>query len=384
MNRVLVFQIGSLGDTVVSIPAMRAARRHFESAERFDVLHETRPGDRVQPASVLEGNVDVTDFVAYPGGRGVLRQALAYAALWARLLARGYGTVVYLVPSSRTRTAAIRDRVFFLACGITRGVGFSRRPLAQAPSAGAGGAALLHQHEAALQLRHLASGGIEARPDDFTSLESRFLRVSPAASEEAAEWLACAGLTATSPMLVVCAGTNMMSKQWSSEEWHALLANLRARVPHRFVFVGSAAERQWLSRVAHDIDGCVIAAGELSVMGTAALTSHCAAAVGLDTGTMHLAGAVGVPCVSVFSERNQPGRWEPLGTGHQVFRNPVDCRGCELETCVVGGHPCMSRHDHAVIADAVVRALEGRAPSRSVLLLQGAEPVELNPSGSPQ
>jgi len=38
-----------------------------------------------------------------------------------------------------------------------------------------------------------------------------------------------------------------------------------------------------------------------------------------DSGPMHLAAAVGTPCVAVFSRHNPPGRWFPYGPDHTVL-----------------------------------------------------------------
>jgi len=75
------------------------------------------------------------------------------------------------------------------------------------------------------------------------------------------------------------------------------------------------------------------AAGELSVRESAALMEGARFYLGNDTGVMHLAAAVSIPCVGVFSARNWPGIWEPYGHGHKVLRFDVPCSGCHLAVC---------------------------------------------------
>ena len=41
--------------------------------------------------------------------------------------------------------------------------------------------------------------------------------------------------------------------------------------------------------------------------------------LGHDSGPMHLAAAVGTPCVCVFSRHNLPGWWFPPGKRHSIF-----------------------------------------------------------------
>jgi hypothetical protein len=47
----------------------------------------------------------------------------------------------------------------------------------------------------------------------------------------------------------------------------------------------------------------------------------------------HLAAAVGIRCVGIFSARDFPGSWYPYGPDHLVLRAKVACEGCKLIGC---------------------------------------------------
>jgi ADP-heptose:LPS heptosyltransferase len=87
--------------------------------------------------------------------------------------------------------------------------------------------------------------------------------------------------------------------------------------------------------------GAINVSGSLTIAESAALLERCAAYVGNDTGTMHLAASVGTPCVAIFSARDNPGRWEPVGEGHLVLRHDVPCAGCQLTTCIERERACL-------------------------------------------
>jgi heptosyltransferase-3 len=36
---------------------------------------------------------------------------------------------------------------------------------------------------------------------------------------------------------------------------------------------------------------------------------------------MHLAAAVGIPCVALFGNFNRPKWWHPMGNGHRIIHN---------------------------------------------------------------
>jgi lipopolysaccharide heptosyltransferase II len=77
----------------------------------------------------------------------------------------------------------------------------------------------------------------------------------------------------------------------------------------------------------------------------------CAALVTNDTGTMHLAAALGVPVIAIFGS-TEPHLTGPLGDGHRVLRHHVECSPCFLRECPIDFR-CMK----AVNADEVLSAL---------------------------
>ncbi len=60
-----------------------------------------------------------------------------------------------------------------------------------------------------------------------------------------------------------------------------------------------------------------------------------------DTGTMHLAAALGVPTVSVFAS-TEPLLTGPLGAGHHIVRHHVPCSPCFKRECPFGHYQCMT------------------------------------------
>jgi len=69
-----------------------------------------------------------------------------------------------------------------------------------------------------------------------------------------------------------------------------------------------------------------------------------------DTGTMHLAGLLGVKTVSIFGS-TEPALTSPIGTGHRILRKHVECSPCFLREC-----PLDFRCMKAVTPDDVVAA----------------------------
>ena len=138
-------------------------------------------------------------------------------------------------------------------------------------------------------------------------------------------------------------GTKMQANDWGVERWRDLLGRVSAMYPElSLVMTGVAEERALSDRAASLWQGRVVnTCGELSVRETAGVVGRGEIFLGHDSGTLHLAEAMGVPVVGVYSARNLPGRWFPHGARDRVVYHAVDCRGCRLETCVLEGKKCI-------------------------------------------
>jgi ADP-heptose:LPS heptosyltransferase len=53
--------------------------------------------------------------------------------------------------------------------------------------------------------------------------------------------------------------------------------------------------------------------------------------VGHDSGPLHLASCVGVPCVGLYGNNNEPCKWHPYGDGHVVIHEMRGVRAIGVE-----------------------------------------------------
>ena len=150
-------------------------------------------------------------------------------------------------------------------------------------------------------------------------------------------------------------------KDWGDGNWTRALRELSWREPGLgAVFVGSDDERSRNDSLANHWDGPHMnTCGRLTPRETAALIARAAAFLGHDTGTLHLAAAVGTPVIGIYSARDRPGKWFSDRAGDTFFYNRVPCFGCELEKIedCPRDHLCMASHDPAAIVAAVGRVL---------------------------
>jgi heptosyltransferase III len=361
-KRVLIYRLGSLGDTVVALPAFHLVARAFPEAERrlltnFPVQVKAPPA-----AAILGGTGLVHGYFRYTAGTRNLPQLLS---LWWEIVRWRPEVLVYLGPARGVQSAR-RDARFFRMCGVGRMVGVPLTEDMQVSRWVADGSAQedggWFEPEAARLGRNIAELG-DVLLDDAASWD---LHLTAAEQERAVEALAGVG---GRPVIAVSVGTKVQSKDWGRENWHGLLARLGGLYPgYALVLLGAEGESEasefaadgWRGVVAADAGLVVNLCGVLTPRESAAVLARSRVFLGHDSGPMHLAAAVQTPCIAIFAARNKPRVWFPYGERHQVVYHRVDCWGCGLETCIVEKKKCIT----SITVDEVaghVRGVLGQA-----------------------
>lgn len=336
-KRVLLYRIGSLGDTVVALPSLHLVARAFPDAERRLLTNFPIEVKAPPAAAVLQGTGLVHGYFRYSVGTRSPRELLA---LWWQLIRWRPQALVYLA-GARGIKAARRDVLFFRLCGIRRMIG---APLTEEmqqnrpdPVDGA------MEYESERLARSISELG-DARLDDPASWD---LHLTSAEHARATEVLA---LIAGRPLIAVSIGTKVQANEWGRENWRELLARLGTDYPdHALVLTGAAIDTEasefiaegW-RRSSKSKSPALNLCGQLTPRESAAVFSRAAVFLGHDSGPMHLAAAVQTTCVAVFSARGKPRVWFPYGSKHRVLYHRVDCWGCNLETCIVEKKKCIA------------------------------------------
>lgn len=103
-------------------------------------------------------------------------------------------------------------------------------------------------------------------------------------------------------------------KSWRTERFLAAADFLIERYGAQIVFVGSEGERTAIESIRCRVQGNTWnVAGQTSISQLAAVLSLCDLGLTLDTGTMHVGRAVGLPMVIVAPAWSPPVEWLPLG-----------------------------------------------------------------------
>jgi len=358
--RILVFRIGQLGDTIVSLPAMWAVRRHFPNAH-IALLSDRHPGKSYVLASdLLRGAGIFEEFLSYPVSEtGFILRPGRMATLLAAVRRRNFDTLVYLAPSNRKPEQIERDRRFFSLAGIKNFIGMEGFPVWQSKNPGVPLDAM--PSESNLLLDRLAVSGIRVPAGDERKTE---LRLGAKEDEQLASWLAQLQPDGGRPWIAVGPGSKMPAKRWPLGRFQEVVDLLIQEFDIWPVVFGGDEDQAIGEALLQDWGRGYNAAGALGVRAALAALKRCMLFLGNDTGTMHMAAAMGVPCVVTFSSREPPGWWYPEGKRHRIFRSQIECEGCGLIECIERANECLKRISVDEVLDACREMLSQKVASR--------------------
>jgi heptosyltransferase III len=302
---------------------------------------------------VLHGSGLVDRFIAYTPDKSAGKKLRTIASLGLRLRRERFDAVVSVLPSDRPRLALLRDRLFYRACGIKRVIGFRPYSEADVRPRGYDGRPAPTPSEAVLRLQRLQAEGLGDSGQDPYAMP--LMAVSRSSETTVDEWLASHRRYPGRPLVALCPGCKKPGNAWPRERFLEIARRLLRLEMFELVIPGGPAEHGLADYLVSNLNGDALhAAGCFSVPESAALLKRCGLLIGLDTGTSHLAAAVGVPCVVIQSANSFPGHWDPLGDTHSIVRADVPCAGCLQQACPVAGHPCMQN----LTVDTVWKVIE--------------------------
>ena len=358
VRKVLIYRIGSLGDTVVALPCFHLLAWLFPLAER--VLLTNFPVHAKAPASaaVLGDSGLVNGYMRYTVGTRSIGELWRLAREIRRFCP---DLLVYLMPVRPMKNVR-RDRFFFRLAGIRRVAGLP------------GG----------VQLRHRFDPTTDLYEAEALRLTRSIAELGDAHAEDIATWdlhLTAMELDTASralasrkgrPFIACAPGCKMQANDWERDNWRALLARLARKYPaHVLVMAGAAEDADLCDYAARGWTGDKLnLAGALTPRESAAVFAHAAVFIGPDSGPKHLAACMGVPCVCVFSARDPAGVWFPPGLRNQIVSHRPECAGCGLETCTVMEKKCIRSVTVDEMELAVDRVLNPSFQAANATLLQ--------------
>lgn len=325
IKRVVVRGTNWVGDSVMTIPALRALRRVLPAANitlvirpgtkgifrEVDFIDDVLVYDRKNAFSVIP---QIREWRRREFDLAVLFQNAFEAALIPFLagvpLRLGYATesrqALLTHPLSLPDWRSTRHEVFYYLYLVT----------------------------ALEQMLFGQSTICESEPDAS-------IQISEARKEEATDLLRAHGVNNDDAVVVICPGSiNSRAKRWPAEAY-AALADRLIESRRQVLLIGSKDEIDVTEEVTRRMQQHpIVLTGKTNLDQVTAVLGRADLIVTNDTGPAHIGAALGRPTIVIFGPTN-PLTTRPFSPEAEILRHPPDCAPCMLRDCPID-HRCMT------------------------------------------
>lgn len=331
-----------MGDVLLATPVLEALRARFPQS-RIALLTDAPHHE------VIEGHPALDELILFKRPEdarlGRLARARRYLAVLAGIRRRRFDLVINLHPHGE------RGGLAALVSGARVRVGYDRKGSrtfwynVKAPYRTGGRYRVEHLLDA------LRAIGIDAP----ATLPSIALAAQDRAFAEAFH------ARGRKPVVILHPGRPDSRRAWPAERYAAVADALVKAHGARIVYIGIATEAARVEAVMRAMGTKAESlVGRASVKQVAAVMARADLFIGMDSSQLHVASAVGLPTVSLFSYY-APQDWKPIGEQHIAIRKQLADRPCSPPTCCQPGEaPCMRNISVEDVLDAARRLLEAR------------------------
>lgn len=347
VKRVLAIRLDSLGDVLLTTPAIRAIK------ETLPAAHVTLLTSPIG-AEVGRLSAGIDDVIVYQAPWMDPHQALPQDSeremATIRLLKekRFDGAIIFTSYRQSPLPAAY---MCYLA----------DIPLRHGATADGAGSLLTTRHKHPPDLIHEVERGLDlVDAIGFTSAKKELaLEVGSGEVERMRSELSQRGVDCTKPLAVVHPGCNFQARTYPWSSYVKVADLLVERLNCEVVFTGSENERglvdtiqRWMKQPSRSM------AGETDLKRLAALIKTANIVVTNNTGPMHIAAAMKTPVVALFALTNPPSQWGPWMVPHRLLNKPAPCAYCYNRACPTG-HECLTLVTPEEVVEAAGELLEG-------------------------
>lgn len=328
--KILLIRLSSLGDIVLTTPAIRAVRANFPNAYIAMLVAK-------QSADILRENPYLNEIITFDRlakdkDTGEMRRVVCL------LRERKFTLAIDLQRKFRTE-------ILMYFSGATERVGKGRLCTVRVSEQG-------NKHATAHYFDILHAVGIPAADQKLE------LFLAESERRDAVQRLKAAGSVAGKLKVGLFPGAGWKLREWMPERFAAIGDRLVEHFNADVLIFGGQQESELVQKVANLMEMPAIPfAGNLQMRQLAACIEQCDLFLTNDTGPMHIAAGVGTRTVSLFGPGNHI-RFQPLGVEHQIIRHDVPCSPCKQFTDKCKDNICMKGIGVDEVWHSISRALQ--------------------------
>ena len=303
-ERILLIRFGSLGDVVLTTPAIRAVRKAFPAAY-IAMLVGDRSGD------IVSANPHLDDVIVFRREVKALSETRRAAAM---LQERHFSISIDMQRKFRSSLLAYLSKAK-LRIGYHQPGGFLCS--VKIPS-------IKSKHVVDRNLDLLKPLGIteaNREPEMFFSDEDR---------DYAYDIFQSRGLTRESPIIGMFPGAGWPLKCWPAGRFAAIGDLAAEKCNARAVIFSGPGEEHIVDNVAQNMRAeAVLMKDKVTLRQLGAMLQKCDLFLSNDTGPMHVSVAAGTATIGLFGPGDYIG-FRPLGDKHAMIRGDAPCSPCKL------------------------------------------------------
>ncbi len=325
---IYIFYIGHLGDTLVGIPAIAKIKEVHPNESLVLITNKPAKDYFVTSWDVLKYTnlIDHVIFYNKSDLKDILR--LAYNI-------RTYGKkkiLYYLISNSRSLGQSLRDYIFFkVMCGFNKILGINESIYKKIIKDKDGNLIKVEKESERLLKIIYKIHGLDYKKEYLPKAPL----LSPSTEHYKKVKVLLKKMSSEAILIIVGHGAKTSAQMWQIERFRRLcelLINYNDKIC--IILVGTKEDYANGEYLRNGFENKIInLSGKTNIIESAAVISKCVLYIGNDSGTMHLAASMGIPCIGIFSARNNSGRWDPYGESNVILRKKVKCEGCSLAEC---------------------------------------------------
>ena len=322
IKSILVISNTAMGDTLLSTPAMSSIRKAYPSARISILIHRAYQ-------SLFSQHPDIDDWIFYAGGYRY------FFSLVLQLRRRHFDLVAILHSNEPQATpmAYLSGARFIFKLPNDNAFRF-----------------LLTNNEPVQRWEHFAHGidqrlAVAALAGAPAVTRRMSVPLDGQAKRDLGAWLSNQGVTDNQMLIAIQPGASTTSRRWQSARFRELIGRLlKSDDDLRIVVTGSSAELELAKQITkgNESERLIIASGAIVLNWLPHLLQRCRLLITGDTGTMHLAIAVGTPVLALFavSDHRRSGPTYDLEK-HRVIQKWRTCDPCLSKRCPFPEPICM-------------------------------------------
>jgi heptosyltransferase-3 len=317
-NNILVVKLRHIGDVILTIPVFEALRYHYPEAYIAALVHE-------DAAPVLEYSPSINRVFKLSRFSDPLRRLRGQMELITRLRKQRFDLVLDLSRSDR-------GAFYSFVTGAGRRLGFKARQKK-----------IFDRHLLFTDLvtppgvQHIVEYHLEMVRHLDLSIPRTDIALYRDRSEEGVceEILNRNGIFPNDNCVVVHPCSRDGHKAWHVGGYAQVCDHMERQWGIKPILVGGndQVECSLRERIVETATSPLVdLGGQLSLKQLAVVSSRSLLFVGIDSGPMHIASAVGTPVVAIFGPSRRF-RWGPWGEGHEVIQKDWPCVPCGKKGC---------------------------------------------------